>query len=884
VKYTPMVEQYLKIKMQYQDAILFFRLGDFYEMFFEDAKIASRELEIALTGRDGGEAGRIPMCGVPCHSAESYIGKLIGKGYKVAVCEQVEDPQSTKGIVRREVVRVITPGTVMEGELLEDKRNNYIIAITCDCLKEEKYGLAVCDVSTGLFTVTELAGPNAERELFDEIERLKPAEAVLPEKLANNKKLENYLKNRVRAVISKTGQEEVFTKQEALKHLKKYAQNAESLIEYEVAIRAAGGLLYFLEKTQKRILKHITRITVYSSGRHMALDASTRRNLELTSSIRDGTRQGTLLWVLDHTLTAMGGRLLKTWIEQPLTDLAAIEDRLAAVDELVENTFLRKDLIELLNRIYDLERLTGRASFGTANARDLLALKNSLQVLPSIKDLLGGVKACLLKEIRKKMSTLDSLRELLEKSLEENPPAGLREGGLIKSGFHEEVDYLRSVSKNGKKWLSDLEARERSRTGIKSLKVGYNKVFGYYIEVTKPNLSLVPPEYRRKQTLANAERFITEELKEYENQILGANEKLVNLEYNLFLELREKVAAEAPDILQTARAVAQLDALVSLAEAAVRENYVRPEVNDGGKIFIRKGRHPVVEKALRTSSFVPNDTIMNDDDKRLIIITGPNMAGKSTYMRQVALIVLMAQIGSFVPAEAAEIGVCDRIFTRVGASDDLAGGESTFMVEMKECCTIVKNATSRSLIIMDEVGRGTSTYDGISIARALVEYIHSKIKARTIFSTHYHELTELDVLPGVENYAMAVKEKDKNIIFLYKVRPGKADRSYGIHAARLAGLPEEILSRSEEILKQLELNQPSVLNNGNKGKLLRDSWSVGEENYLQLSTRNNGLPSNVKKVIEKLSALNLLKMTPLQAINTLYELQEILQDSSAENL
>lgn len=891
MKYTPMVKQYLEIKKQYQDAILFFRLGDFYEMFFEDAKLASRELEITLTGRDGGEAGRIPMCGVPYHSADSYIGKLVGKGYRVAICEQVEDPQSTKGIVRREVVRVITPGTILEGELLEDKKNNFIIAVACNGMEKDKYGLAVSDVSTGLFTVTEFSGLNAQAELFDEIERLKPAEAVLPEKLANNKKFESFFKNRLHAIISKIDDEEIFTYQAAFKYLNKYIKKPENLSKLRAVVCAAGALLYFLENTQKRVLKHIVQATIYYPGKYMTLDTATRRNLELTSSIRDGFRRGTLLWVLDHTVTAMGGRLLKTWIEQPLTDITAIEARLSAVHELVKDSFLRQDLIDLLNKIYDLERLTGRASFGTANARDLLALKKSLQVLPSIKNLLDKTNAGLLKKIKDKINPLDDLQVLLEKALEENPPTGLREGGLIKSGFHKEVDNLRNISKNGKKWLSDLEVHERHRTGIKSLKIGYNKVFGYYIEITKPNLSLVPPEYRRKQTLANAERFITEELKEYENKILGANEKLMNLEYHLFLELRERAAIEAPHIQQTARAIAQLDVLVSLAEAAVRENYTRPEVTADGKITIKRGRHPVVEKVMGTSRYIPNDTTLDNDNKRLALITGPNMAGKSTYMRQVALIVLMAQMGSFVPAEAAQISICDRIFTRVGASDDLAGGESTFMVEMKECCTIVKNATSRSLIIMDEVGRGTSTYDGISIARALIEYIHNRIKAKTIFSTHYHELTDLDVLPGIINYTVAVKEKDKNIIFLHKVVPGKADRSYGIHVARLAGLPEEILARSEEILEKLEIQPspeeiqslPELHNEGKKEQPL-ESPVVWKQNCPQADLSGKDLPQNIKTVVEKINALNILTMTPLQAINKLHELQEMLQNGSPENI
>jgi len=878
VKYTPMIKQYIEIKNQYQDAILFFRLGDFYEMFFEDAKLASRELEITLTGRDGGEAGRIPMCGVPCHSADSYIGKLVGKGYKVAVCEQVEDPQTAKNIVRREVVRVVTPGTILEEELLEDKKNNFIIAIVPDSKGKEKYGMAVCDVSTGLFTVTEFSSLNARVELFDEIERLRPSEVVLLDKLISDKKFKSFLKNRLHTVISKIDEnEEICNYQAAWNYLQRYMDIPDNLSRLRIAVCAAGVLLYFLETTQKRLLKHIARLTIYYPGRYMILDTATRRNLELTSSIRDGSRRGTLLWVLDYTATAMGGRLLKMWIEQPLSDVTTIEARLFAVDELVKNSFLRKDLINLLSKIYDLERLTGRASFGTANARDLLALKNSLQVLPSIKNLLGKTQAGLLKEIRNKIDPLQNLQELLDKALEENPPAGLREGGLIKNGFHKEVDNLRNISRNGRQWLSELEVRERCRTGIKSLKIGYNKVFGYYIEVTKPNLSLVPKEYIRKQTLANAERFITEELKEHENQILGANEKLENLEYRLFLELRENVAVEAPRIQQTARAIAQLDVLVSLAEAAVRENYVRPKIHDNGSIRIKNGRHPVVEKVMGAGRYVPNDTELDDNSRRLALITGPNMAGKSTYMRQVALIVLLAQMGSFVSADAAEIGICDRIFTRVGASDDLAGGESTFMVEMKECHTIVKNATPRSLIIMDEVGRGTSTYDGISIARALIEYIHNRIKAKTLFSTHYHELTDLDVLPGIINYTVAVKERDKNIIFLRKVVPGKADRSYGIHVARLAGLPEEILARSEEILKKLEANQKPDQQDRDESKSLSDGQIAGMQNRKQ-ETINEELPSNVKAVVEKLDNLNILTTTPLQAINKLSELQEILKN------
>ncbi|NLJ76171.1 MAG: DNA mismatch repair protein MutS [Peptococcaceae bacterium] len=861
MSFTPMIRQYLGIKKQYPDAILFFRLGDFYEMFFEDALLASRELEITLTGRDGGRKERVPMCGVPHHAAEGYIAKLISKGYHVAICEQVEDPALSKGIVKREVVRVITPGTVMEGNLLEERRNNYLVCIGPN---DKGYGLAVTDVTTGTFMVGSLTGPGAGVKLADELNRLMPAELVVPLSMVDN--LRQDLKSREQFLISGYKDEafDLAAAEEALEEqFGPSVFSTTKISDPAIAARAAGALISFLKDTQKRSLVHINKIQFYTPGRYMTLDAATRRNLELCRSIADNTKKDTLLAVLDYTVTSMGGRMLRGWIEQPLLMPKEITDRQDAIEELIKDLFYQGELLKKLKNIYDLERLAGKISFGAVTARDLIALKKSLFYLEPLKELLGQAHSILLLKQGQGIDAMEDIAELLSRAIVDDPPQSLRDGGIIKDGFNPEVDKYRRAGKEARLRLSQLEERERLRSGIKSLKVGYNKVFGYYIEVTKSNLDQVPQDYTRRQTLANAERYITPELKEYEDLVLGAQEKLLHLEYNIFNDIREQLTAQIKRIQTTASAVAEVDALCSLAQAAFNNNYVCPEIINDGRLMVKDGRHPVLEKVMGPGQFVPNDTLMDPEESRLLLLTGPNMAGKSTYMRQVAIIVLMSQIGSFVPASRAEITIVDRIFTRIGASDDIAGGQSTFMVEMNECRAIVTEATAKSLIILDEVGRGTSTYDGISIARALVEYIHRKIKAKTLFSTHYLELTELEREPGITNLNVAVKEEGDQVVFLRKVISGRANRSYGIHVARLAGLPAEIIERSAQILKYLE--------------------SASQVSLSSAATRDNGedvgnKPNN--EVIKQLCQLDILSMTPLEAINQLYLLQKKIEEGS----
>ncbi len=858
--YTPMMEQYLQIKKNHRDTILFFRLGDFYEMFFEDALLASRELEITLTGREAGGKERVPMCGVPYHAADNYIARLIKKGYKVAVCEQVEDPAASKGIVKREVVRIITPGTVLDGHTLEDKNNNYIVAVA---QQDFAFGLAVADITTGFFQVTQFAGDKPKALLLDELARLNPAEVLISADRIKDCMVSE-IKSRINTTVSAI-EPSLFEVEAAKKRLKSISvagRKSACFDNMPLALPAAGALLAYISETQKKELSVFNDIQMYSSGDFMLLDAATRKNLEISASIRDGSRWGTLLWVLDSTRTAMGGRLLKNWLERPLLQLEVIEKRLGAVAEMTENVFARHGLIKHLAEIYDLERLISRTLFGNANARDLLALKKSLAVLPGIKNELDGLASELFREYNRRLDTLDDIYNELEAALKEDPPLSVREGSLIKEGYNQEVDKLRYASREGRNWLAALEAEEKDRTGIKSLKIGFNKVFGYYIEVTRSNLGSVPADYIRRQTLANAERFITPRLKEMEDRILGAEDRLIQIEYNLFSQLREKVAGESERILDTAASLAGIDAIVSLAEAAIKENYVRPRIGNHGRIFIRDGRHPVVEKVLGPGEFVPND-IELDREQKLILLTGPNMAGKSTYMRQVALLVLMAQVGSFIPAAEADIGVVDRIFTRVGAADDLAAGESTFMVEMKECQVIVSAAGENSLIIMDEVGRGTSTYDGISIARALVEYIVSNLGAKTIFSTHYHELTDLEKLPGVKNFTVLVKEEKNNIYFLRKVAPGHADQSYGIHVAALAGLPGEIIKRARDNLTKLEGNRTG-----------RKSTTVSNEEKIRFIQAAPVMDGAGEEIIKELSSLDILRITPMEAINMLAEWQK----------
>ncbi|MBF7083359.1 DNA mismatch repair protein MutS [Desulfallas sp. Bu1-1] len=851
-----MIEQYLQVKRNYQDCILFFRMGDFYEMFFDDAIIASKDLEITLTSRDGGGGEKVPMCGVPHHAAESYIARLIEKGRRVAICEQMEDPRQARGLVKREVIRVVTPGTVIEGQCLDDKSNNYLVSII---VEDDGCGLACTDVSTGLFTITEFAGPSAFAELVDEMSRLDPAEVLVARKDLETVKCRVPKPAGVITVLD----DAKYQYEAAVELMNR--QFGSHWLEGEAfrpvyGVRAAGAVICYLEETQKRTLKQINQPKVYFTGQYMKMDAASRRNLELTSSIRDGSRWGTLIWVLDNTDTAMGGRLLKLWLEQPLVDTRQINMRLDAVEELTGNIILRKKIKDALRQVYDLERLASRVAYGTANARDLLAIRKSFDVLPALKGLLNQCGSALLVDIRNDLDDMRDLNDLLHAAIAEEPPVSVRDGGIIKNGYHPEVDRLRAASRNAKDWLARVEAEEREKTGIKSLKVGYNKVFGYYLEVTKSNLGQVPDYYIRRQTLVNAERFITPQIKEYEEMIMGAEDRLVQLEYQLFSDIRQKLADELYRVQNTARQLAKLDALASLAEVAERANYVRPVVNNGNKIIIRDGRHPVVERVLGAGNFVPNDTLL--DEHGIILLTGPNMAGKSTYMRQVALITLMAQAGSFVPSSSAEIGVVDRIFTRIGAADDLAGGRSTFMVEMSECREIVKNATAKSLIIMDEVGRGTSTYDGISIARALVEYIHQEIGARTLFSTHYHELTDLEDLPGVRNYTVSVREKNDEIIFLRKVLPGKVDRSYGIQVARLADLPEAILSRAKNILAELEMR------NGVEKKIAVYLEAGNKKTVSgQPPEQCNGCPN--KFILEEITNLDIMRLTPLDALNLL---------------
>lgn len=806
-RYTPMIQQYLDIKQQHQDTILFFRLGDFYEMFFQDAELASRELDIVLTARDGG-AGKVPMCGIPYHAASNYISRLINRGHKIAICEQMEDPREAKGIVKREVIRIITPGTVIEDGMLDESQNNYLVAIVEE---RELSGLAYIDISTGEFKVCEVGEPGIHNQLENELQRLAPAECLLAE-----------YDNLARQYVDNSGDNNM-----AISYIDEKALNLESAREilmehfqvkslegfglkgYSAGIEAAAAIILFLQETQKSALKHLRSLGTYGNDNYLEMDHTTRRNMELSSTIREGRREGSLLDVLDQCSTAMGKRNLKQWIDQPLKNIDKINARLEAVEELKENLVLRSAVREILDGVYDMERLAARIGGEIASPRDLLALKYSITAQAQLKTILEPVSSRLLQQIAG-MDDLQDIYYTIDQSIDEEAPAGIREGNIIKKGYNQEIDELKQLSHDGSSWLIDFENQEKQKTGMKYLKVGYNKVFGYYIEISKSNLHLVPAHYVRKQTLVNTERFITDELKQYEEKILGARERLFTLEHQVFIQIRESLSLHLERIQQSAANIARLDVLASLAEVAFLNNYQRPLVDNSGVIEIKGGRHPVVEKNLKYSRFIPNDLKL-PIDKRFAIITGPNMGGKSTYMRQAALLLIMAQMGSFVPADQAHIGIADKLFTRVGASDDLAAGQSTFMVEMVEVANILNNATSDSLIILDEIGRGTSTYDGLSIARAVSEYIHDQIGARTLFATHYHELTTLsDDLPGIFNLSVSVMESGDNVIFLKKVLPGKADRSYGVHVAALAGVPEPVVKRAQAVLKGLEgtpLNQ-----------------------------------------------------------------------------
>lgn len=869
---SPMMVHYCQTKCAYKDSILFYRLGDFYEMFFEDAKTVSRELELTLTGKDCGLSERAPMCGIPYHAAETYINRLIDKGYKVAICEQVEDPKTAKGIVKREVTRVVTPGTNLNMQELDEGKNNYLMAIVC---VGDHFGVSTADITTGDCYVTEI---DEERKLWDEINKFLPAEIICNDAFLVSGVDVDDLRNRLH--ISVFALESWYfgddlCKQTLLEHFKISSLEGLGLADYDSGVIAAGSLFRYLLDTQKNTMEHMNKIIPYTTDRYMVIDSSSRRNLELVETLREKQKRGSLLWVLDKTKTAMGARMLRNFVEQPLIDADAINERLDAVTELNMQAMLREEIREYLNPVYDLERLVSRISYRSANPRDLLAFKMSLEMIPHIKNLLVNFTSPLLVRINEQMDGLEDLYTLLEASITEDPPLAVKEGGIIREGYNEQVDTYRNSKTQGKSWLAQLEAEEKEKTGIRNLKIKYNKVFGYYLEVTNSFKDLVPEYYTRKQTLTNAERYITPKLKELEDMILGAEDKLFALEYDLFCQVREELAAQIPRIQETAKAIAQLDVYASLSVVAQRNNYVRPTVNTKGVIDIKNGRHPVVEKMINNDMFIANDTYLDNGSKRVSVITGPNMAGKSTYMRQTALIVLMAQIGSFVPAEKAKIGVVDRIFTRVGASDDLASGQSTFMVEMTEVANILRNATAKSLLILDEIGRGTSTFDGLSIAWAVIEHISNTklLGAKTLFATHYHELTELEgKIPGVNNYCIAVKERGDDIVFLRKIVKGGADKSYGIQVAKLAGVPDSVIARAKEIVEELSANDITEVarnisvDTGSKKK----KEKLDEVDLTQMSLFDTVRDDDI---IEELRNVDVGNLTPIEALNKLYELQ-----------
>ncbi len=866
-EFSPMMQRYLETKEEYKDCILFYRLGDFYEMFFDDAITASRELELTLTGKDCGQAERAPMCGIPHHAAEIYISKLIAKGYKVAICEQLEDPKKTKGIVKRGVIRVVTPGTVVESNMLEERKNNFIMSIFKSGIY---YGISVCDISTGEFYSAEIKDNYNFPMLLDEIARYAPSELLINSMMANCKEEISKIKERFENVYITNFNDKFFISDLNNINLRfnivdNNGQTIEDISSKTLAISSINALIEYIEETQKTTLDHINKIKIYQVSKYMALDINARRNLEITEKMRDKSKKGTLLWVLDKTATSMGGRLLRRWLNDPLIDIQEINKRLSAVEELKDNIMLRGDIIENLKKVYDIERLAGKMAFGNANARDMITLKNSLYKLPEVKKILKECKSPMLMELCDKLDELQDIYTVIDNAIVEDPPMAIKDGGIIKLGYDEEIDKLKTAQTEGKNWLIQLEADEKEKTGIKNLKVGFNKVFGYYLEVTKSYLNQVPERYIRKQTLTNAERYITEELKNLENQILGAEERVVNLEYNAFTEIREEIAKNVKRLQATSEVISTVDVLSSFAQVAEDMNYCMPIVDDNGIIDIKNGRHPVIEKIMGVGTFVENDTYLDKNDNRLAIITGPNMAGKSTYMRQVALITLMAQVGSFVPAESANIGVVDKIFTRVGASDDLSMGQSTFMVEMMEVATILKEATQNSLVILDEIGRGTSTYDGLSIAWAVAEYIADKEKcgAKTLFATHYHELTELeDKLEGIKNYSIAVKEKGEDIIFLRKIIEGGTDESYGIHVAKLAGVPKVVTTKANEILRSLE--RKNILINKKQEK----------QDKKQVEGQFDMYNYKLAEIAHEVDKINLNELTPIDALNTLVRIKE----------
>ena len=866
-KCSPMMQKYLETKEQYNDCILFYRLGDFYEMFFDDAILVSRELEITLTGKDCGLEERAPMAGIPHHAAENYIARLVSKGYKVAICEQLEDPKTTKGIVKRGVIKVVTPGTVVESNMLEERKNNYIMSI---CKAGLYFGIAVSDISTGEFYSTEIKETNNFSLLMDEISRYSPAE-IVANKMMNESEAE-ILKIKTRfPEVYITSCDESYFSEDVSKTVQNFrlvdskGNDIEKADDKLLSIASINALKEYITSTQMTDLSHINKVIIYSVSKYMSLDINARRNLEITEKLRDRSKKGTLLWVLDKTSTSMGGRLLRRWLNDPLIDENEINKRLGAVEELKNDIMLRGEVIENLKKVYDIERLAGKMAYGNGTPRDMITLKNSLSRLPDIRQVLQNVNSEYLKEIYQNIDELKDIHELIEKSIVDDPPMTTKDGGYIKLGYDENIDTLKHATTDGKSWLMKLEADEKEKTGIKSLKIGFNKVFGYYIEVTNLYKDMVPDTYIRKQTLTNGERYITEELKNMENQILGAEEKVIKLELEAFRQIREEIAGNVKRMQKTAEAISSLDVLTSFAQVAEEMNYCKPTINKDGILNIKEGRHPVIEKMLSSGEFVSNDTYLDTDQNRLAIITGPNMAGKSTYMRQVALITLMAQVGSFVSATEATIGVVDKIFTRVGASDDLSMGQSTFMVEMMEVASILKEATKNSLVILDEIGRGTSTYDGLSIAWAVAEYIADKEKcgAKTLFATHYHEMTTLEKEGnGIKNYSIAVKEKGEDIIFLRKIVEGGTDESYGVHVAKLAGVPKDVTKRANEILKSLE--RKSVLKDKKPEK----------EDKKKVEGQFDMFNYKLAEVAHELDMVNLNELTPIDALNTLVRIKE----------
>lgn len=871
---SPMMVKYKETKEEYKDCILFYRLGDFYEMFFDDAILASKELELTLTGKDCGLEERAPMCGVPYHSAEIYINRLVQKGFKVAIAEQVEDPKLAKGLVKREVIKVVTPGTILNSMALAEDKNNYILCIS---YISSAFGISIADISTGDFYLSSLS---SLKQVYDEINKYNPSEIVYNPAFEMSGIDLASLKEKYSLSLSSLDVayfDEKRSEDLIKKHLKLASLAGLGILEYPQGLISAGALLQYLYDTQKYSLSQISEIRAYSNNDYMLIDSSSRRNLELTETMREKKKQGSLLGILDHTKTAMGARLLRSHIEKPLINKEEIIKRQDALEELLKRYIDRQEFIEYLNGIYDIERLLGKITAGSANTKDLLAFANSIEFLPATKRLLATFNEDLLFELYENLDTLEDVYKLIKESINEDSPLSLKEGNIIKSSYNAEVDKLRLANTDGKKWLGELEEKERENTGIKNLKIKYNKVFGYYFEVTNSFLSMVPSYFVRKQTLSNAERFTTDELKNLENIILGAQDKLNVLEYEIFVEIRESVAKEVLRIKKTAKIIASLDVLLSLASVAEENNYIRPQINTKGNLSIKDGRHPVVEKMLKNSGFIPNDTLLDTSKNRLSIITGPNMAGKSTYMRQTALIVLMAQIGSFVPASKADISICDRLFTRVGASDDLASGQSTFMVEMTEVANILRNASKNSLIILDEIGRGTSTFDGLSIAWAVAEHISNTkiLGAKTLFATHYHELTELEgSLAGVNNYCIAVKEQGDDIVFLRKIVRGGADKSYGIQVAKLAGVPSSVLERAKELL--LELSDADIANRAKDiaGSINKKTYKpVKKQNELEASQLSLFDTIKDTQIIDEIRALDITNMTPIDAMNTLYSIQ-----------